>query len=68
MPDVPNPPPQNVIAIPIPSIGGLTDNAAFRQLLNAEITIAILYASAKLGVPLVPPPTAPAPTAPAVSQ
>ena len=69
MPDTPQPqqPPVNAITIPIPTLGGLTDNAAFRQLLNAAITIAILYASAKLGVPLVPPPAAPAPTA-AVSQ
>lgn len=66
MPDAPTPPP-NVIAIPVPSLGGLTDNAAFRQLLNAAITIAILYASAKLGVPIVPP-TAPAPVAPVVGQ
>lgn len=68
MPDTPTPtPPQNVISIPIPSVGGITDNAAFRQLLNAAITIVILYAAAKFGVPIVPP-TAPAPVAPVVSQ
>ena len=67
MPETPTPPPSNVITIPIPTLGGLTDNAAFRQLLNAAITIAILYASARLGVPVVPVP-APAPTAPVVSQ
>ena len=67
MPDTPTPPPQNVISIPIPSVGGLTDNAAFRQLLNALLTIAILYAAAKFGMPVVPP-TAPAPTTPIVGQ
>ena len=70
MPDAPAPqqPPVNAITIPIPTFGGITDNAAFRQLLSAAITIAILYASARLGVPVVPVPAAPAPTAPVVSQ
>ena len=67
MPDpVPAPqptPPVNAITIPIPSFGGITDNAAFRQLLSAAITIAILYASARLGVPVVPVP-APTPVVP----
>lgn len=64
MPDAqPTPPPQNIITIPVPSFGGIIDNAAFRQLLSAAITIAILYASARLGVPVVPVP-APAPVTP----
>ena len=65
MPDAPAPqqPPVNAITIPIPTFGGITDNAAFRQLLSAAITIAILYASARLGVPVVPVP-APAPVVP----
>ena len=68
MPDPAPQPPVNAITIPIPTFGGITDNAAFRQLLSAAITIAILYASARLGVPVVPVPAAPAPTAPVVSQ
>ena len=67
MPDAPVPPtpPVNAITIPLPNVGGLTDNMAFRQFLNAILTIAILYAATKFGVPVVP--TAPAPT-PVVSQ
>lgn len=64
MPDAPTPPPQNVIAIPIPSMSG----DLLKHLVTIIVTLGLAYLSAKLGVPVVPPPAAPAPTAPAVSQ
>lgn len=67
MPDAPTPPPTppvNAITIPIPSVSG----DLMKHFVTIVITLGLAYLSAKLGVPVVPPPAAPAPTAPVVSQ
>lgn len=67
MPDAPTPP-QNVIAIPVPNMGGLMGALASNNIVAIVATIALMYFSAKFGVPIVPPPAAPAPTAPVTGQ
>ena len=65
MPDAqqPTPPPQ-VIAIPVPNIGGIVGMLQSNNLVAIIVTIALMYLSAKFGVPIVPtPPTATAPPA-----
>lgn len=62
MPDAQQPtPPQNVIAIPLPNVGGIVGMLQSNNLVAIIVTIALMYLSARFGVPIVPAPAAPAP-------